>query len=462
MILCTGEGEDVSVRAAVGVVPDVVWSGSRYKVTVSITSRLVFPVPIVANMDNLSLKCVLVHLSRNSDKRVWNTLRRAPPRSVRFVWIEHGEFQEVVTRGRPLLCSEAVSGYVDARRKLDMVRVGYRYFAAARASRDDRYVVLRHRKRRRYDPASVKRKVLWSNVGRFLRNAKNRVDCAEACVDALMEEVGEGKDVLEQSNLPALGHGVSYKDKIVADVVACLLHRRRVDSMNTPQSRVTRGFRADASPKLHAEIMALQIETVVDEDVPNASVMMAPGSTLAHGNSRLSEKTITFLWGMFLLFGPTLDGLQRGLDSIHWVTTDLGTEAGLASVENCLPYFWHMLNGGAEEDAPPNPPGQHLLRNVIFIPGWNHMISNVCKKSVESFSGFPTILEKCRKLVKFLGNATYRRCWARALEDVQQRDLAAELKKPWSGNFISWRWNSTCDVVRELTRLQTICTRWFV
>ena len=135
-----------------------------------------------------------------------------------------------------------------------------------------------------------------------------------------------------------------------------------------------RGLRIDGSPKLHAEILASELESIPGGDVQEAVAEAMPGATLVHGALNLPAKLFVFLWGIFLCFGPTWRQARRALAIIFWVVSDCGTESSIAASRDCLPEFYEWIGDPASAndcrvardiDGGPN----RLLPNSIFIPG---------------------------------------------------------------------------------------------
>ena len=113
-------------------------------------------------------------------------------------------------------------------------------------------------------------------------------------MDAVLNEFDEGKEVLGDQKIPDRRQLLANRIRI--DAVSCLLQRRENHSC---RQRAARGVRADASPNLNAEIMALQFERAQFEPEVQVQSEFAPGATLVHGLSKLSQKIFIFLWGLF-------------------------------------------------------------------------------------------------------------------------------------------------------------------
>ena len=116
---------------------------------------------------------------------------------------------------------------------------------------------------------------------------------------------------------------------------------------------VVRGLRADASPKLNAEILAAELESFTNvalHDTKKAEWL--PGATLAHGCAKLPQTLFVFLWGIWLICGPSEKVLRKFLKSIRWVTTDMGVEKCIVAAKCCVNAFIHHIRGGRPQDSP--------------------------------------------------------------------------------------------------------------
>lgn len=124
-----------------------------------------------------------------------------------------------------------------------------------------------------------------------------------------------------------------------ATMWACVARCARQPPGNTKRDKLDSGqiagLRADGSPKMNAELLAMELEAF-DGGAETRIIEFLPGATLAHGFTRLPLKVFVFLWGLFLVYGPSKGQMRLALSSIRWVTTNLGMECAMVQSADCL------------------------------------------------------------------------------------------------------------------------------
>lgn len=313
----------------------------------------------------------------------------------------------------------------------------------------------RPRKQRKSDlaPSQVRERILWLRAGLFLRDQRDlRASMQAVCA------AKEGQWEAQDTSADPPSRQVRQRDIIRLDAIACLIQRRQ---SRRPHADTTRGLRCDGSPKLNAEIVAVEVECFEAGALARRSCDMLPGGTVAHGHSGLPQKLMQFLWGLWLVFGPTRPQLQAVLDSFRWVVSDFGVEHSIADARNVLPIFFAWASGDDPSTFPPIEQGSHLLDNAIFIPGWNHLWSNMVESACSSIPSWPEKLHKMRKLTKFLRIDDYRYAWARCLRRAGLDSEATMLEQRFAGSFLHWRWETLVMVCSEISRLRHILRDYF-
>ena len=181
--------------------------------------------------------------------------------------------------------------------------------AAKRRLEDTGGVVARARKQRRsdLDADAVLQKVLWARASLHVRDQSRMGESVSAMVDA---RSGAWGAAAEQGEDDFQSKRTRLRDLVRVDVVSCLLQRREA---RQHEGIAIRGLRADGSPKLNAEIFAVEMESFCGHDPSTRALEFLPGGTLAHGLSGLPNKIFQFLWGLFCCFGPTLHQLRACL-----------------------------------------------------------------------------------------------------------------------------------------------------
>ena len=59
----------------------------------------------------------------------------------------------------------------------------------------------------------------------------------------------------------------------------------------------------------------------------------------------MDDKVHRVLWNIWLRAGPLEGDMRRYLSSVRIFVTDMGTEIGLADIEDYLPSFYQWLRG---------------------------------------------------------------------------------------------------------------------
>ena len=200
--------------------------------------------------------------------------------------------------------------------------------------------VFRDRKRHRGQASDeqVRSNILWCRASAHLRCCDNLREAASDMFDALVNDWSVDDDDQGGSAPPPAKKNKVLRDRVKVDALSCLLQRREV---RTEGRATTRSIRIDASPKLGAEILAIEMETIPDGVVDHVRVEKLPGSTLVHGASRVAHKTCLFLWGLFLTHASTPAQMIGVLRTFRCIVNDQGVEACLCDVHNCLACFWH-------------------------------------------------------------------------------------------------------------------------
>lgn len=220
------------------------------------------------------------------------------------------------------------------------------------------------------------------------------------------------------------------------------------------------GFRQDASPKLKREISALQIESFPLGDPTGYQRVWAPGSTLAHGAASTTHKIYLFIWGLFLMFGPTVKQLRSFLADVQFAVTDAGGEMGIADSLDVLPAWFHWVRKLPGD--PPVPDGSsYLMPNCVKVSGWGHMFGNVVHRAAASLPRWPVIQKHLHTIVRFLREEEYRFAWADFAERYGSLEDAEKLRAPFLGSFVQTRWESILVAFVEVDRVASAFHRSF-
>jgi hypothetical protein len=157
-------------------------------------------------------------------------------------------------------------------------------------------------------------------------------------------------------------------------------------------------------------------------------------------------KTVSFLWQLFLLVGPSFPMLRAWLSRVIAMTTDMGVEAAIYKMPDILPAFCRYLNISVRDGTP----GKWLFPNCIFIAGWRHRIDTLIMRGLSNLSFFPAFLENFKALISFL-----RENMAELVRDLRSRGLmglAAIMDKASLPEFAKWRWGTLARCCHEASK----------
>ena len=236
---------------------------------------------------------------------------------------------------------------------------------------------------RRVMPAkieSARHRLLWTISARWLRNKKTQKEAVAAALSALIGDFNRGEEMMENEKM--YGQRSLLRGFSRIDATSCLLQR-----LELRQASYTVHVVCDGPPKFHAECFGASMRLVRASGEVEAVAF--PGATLRHGGCGLLQKTFVLLWQIWLVSGPSLKQLRRFLDSVRSVTTDMGTEMGIADSKCCVEAWYHWAFGGMRGNSPGVDDCKFLFPKAVWIPGWNHLWSNTVMRVCEMIEGWP-------------------------------------------------------------------------
>ena len=314
-----------------------------------------------------TLATVVVNLQKTGrDADVLSMINKGRVRGIRIVQLAPDLVEGVTSGLCQCFCSVPVT---NLRRIADLdfplplpSRAQFRKAATERLSRTG--VVHRARKRTSAElgEEGVQQRVLWARSFIHARNQSNFPELVQAIIAARHNSWDSSSSVaLTEEQL--MSERVRAFDLVRIDAVACLLQRREV---RREGKRVVRGIRCDASAKLNSEILGVEVETISGLDVNNRRVEAMPGATLISGCLKLPHTLFTFLWGFYLVFGPSIAQMRKALASVRWIVTDFGVESSMGNAYDCLEAFMHWAKGGDAASSPPVDETAFLFPNAVF------------------------------------------------------------------------------------------------
>ena len=153
------------------------------------------------------------------------------------------------------------------------------------------------------------------------------------------------------------------------------------------------------------------------------TMLTLPPVALGLTRTSLVDKTSAFLYSCFLDVG--LPGMPAFLNNFVSLTTDMGTESGIADIEaltweNLMPPWLlrSQFETGCDDDvdgiAETSP---FIFRKVLCISGCLHIISNACKQVYQSLRCWESFYADLKHLEKLVSNPHklrhYKECCVR-------------------------------------------------
>ena len=89
----------------------------------------------------------------------------------------------------------------------------------------------------------------------------------------------------------------------------------------------------------------------------------------------VTRPRIGWLWKLYLEVGPDIELFRWRLLTTRFISSDMGTESGLADVRDVLPEFFQWL--GSDVTAPRQ---EFLWPLTVFSLGWHHCMDHVAEQ----------------------------------------------------------------------------------
>ena len=211
---------------------------------------------------------------------------------------------------------------------------------------------------------------------------------------------------------------------------------------------------SDGSLVVGAELQGMILDFVHRDG--SVRKLTLPGSTIHYGKFDAINKTLAFVWSVWLVCGPSLENMEYWFGKVRSFTTDFGTEMHTLSVPWVLPAFMAWIGGRDLEDC------RHLVvfdRRLFFralrVAGWNHCCGNIMKRVAKVAPTWPDILEKVGRLCTFFRNQTWREYLA-----VRLSSKIAGVEKllySFTATVAKWRFETIVHTFRQLARLRYVC-----
>ena len=184
----------------------------------------------------------------------------------------------------------------------------------------------------------------WMRFTRHLHNQECVGDAADDGLDAAL--VGDTTQ-LERTRVPRKTS--LMQGRMHLDATHMLLDRRFFKDLltNRPDDLVAAFVYSDGSPVSGTELQGMVMDMIMRDRSIITRIM--PGVALAYGAFGVMSKAFAFLWAIYLGIGPWEFGLTLFFTKVRGLTTDMGTELGLADVPNLIKGFLLYLLGKSME-----------------------------------------------------------------------------------------------------------------
>lgn len=297
------------------------------------------------------------------------------------------------------------------------------------------------------------------SASRFLRDGRNTTKCMEAMVEAffpgrateLSAELGSERAIKALCK-SSLAIGRPRLD------ITCMLMERREWTVGRWFNAAGRSIHPtlDSSPSSGRDIFGCILDVFMTND--SYEEIILPGATLGHGYTSTTDKTVAFLWALFLVCGgSSLETMEAVLCDMRSMCSDFGVEAGIAAMPNILPQ-WASAMGLRVSDRFSKFP--RLFPFIVLVPDFNHLASNIIKRVFTASPRWPAFLSHMRALCKFFRNAEYRSTMRQAMTQRGLPAMANALKH-WSASLAHWRYETIYEVLRDLLKVRGFCSEQF-
>jgi hypothetical protein len=202
----------------------------------------------------------------------------------------------------------------------------------------------------------------------------------------------------------------------------------------------------DASPQRRGrEMFAATIDFFAGEFYGR---FMLPLMSLPRGALSAIGKTLTLLWMLWLIVGPSWKSLRCFLNRVRGITTDQGGERLIPNMVDCLPEFLEYL------EMPPcsGPEQRHLFPRVIEMPGWKHKFDLLIRRGLSSLLWFPAWLERLKALVAFCRSTLNTETLVGYLRGLGLKGAAQLFGGLHFPVFAHWRWSTLWRCCKELAK----------
>jgi len=299
----------------------------------------------------------------------------------------------------------------------------------------------------------------WVDASAYLRDLRKSFAAASSFA-RVFAHTGLVEHAKLIAALPIVSSELLRQARIRVDIVAMFVFRRWFASLRkSPDAgRVVIHLYCDASPQWRGlEMFASSFELAFGDTVLRR---LFPLVSLDRRRLDALGKTLTLMWQIYLIVGPSADLLKYFCSRVASITTDMGVEHKIANMPGLWGEFWllfepskQLRDGEGDDDW--------LFPNCLHCPGWNHTFDLVLRTGLCSLAFFPSFLEKFKAVIAFLRLESNVSVLCQHLNQRGVAGVAEMLRAARLPKFAAWRWGTLHEACKGLDRFVVTLSQHF-
>ena len=299
----------------------------------------------------------------------------------------------------------------------------------------------------------------WVDASAYLRDLRKSFAAASSFA-RVFAHTGLVEHAKLIAALPIVSSELLRQARIRVDIVAMLVFRRWFASLRkSPDAgRVVIHLYCDASPQWRGlEMFASSFELSFGDTVLRR---LFPLVSLDRRRLDALGKTLTLMWQIYLIAGPSADLLKYFCSRVASITTDMGVEHKIANMPGLWGEFWllfeprkQLRDGEGDDDW--------LFPNCLHCPGWNHTFDLVLRTGLCSLVFFPSFLEKFKAVIAFLRLESNVSVLCQHLNQRGVAGVAEMLRAARLPKLAAWRWGTLHEACKGLDRFVVTLSQHF-
>jgi len=288
----------------------------------------------------------------------------------------------------------------------------------------------------------------------FCRHLRSTAEFGETLMAARRYEADPDVDVVERDASQDPARSSLQRARARADIVGMNIERRQFHAEMASDMVESIQCYSDSSPVTGHEIQGMMCDVRRRDNTMRTVIL--PGGTLNYGMFDAVNKTMAFLWAVWLCFGPLPVHLAYFCSKVTCFTTDFGIEMLSVEMVDVREAFLAWIAGRSLEDVRGLIRwGRRLFPRSLRIAGWSHACGNIMKKLAKSCVAWPEHLSGIRSLLQFLRIHTYREFIAHAL--TGRLDGIVQLMDQQFPTMAKWRYETIVVVEGSLLKVRRRC-----